>query len=421
MASIDRRSQQVKQELKRLLPAGQIKRHAKAVGYRWRERKLGPAMTVHLWIMQVLLCNLSLIHSRYLCNKPVSISGICQAKLRLPLALLKRLNAYLIRQLDQRDSNTSRWRGHRLFAGDGVTYYTPNSSQLRKHLGSKKPFGYPLLKSLSLVNLCSGVMTHQIPLPHKRQETPLLGRMLRHLLRGDVLILDRAFASFWNLLQGQQSGIHLLVRLKKCFCAKAGTRRTLIKRLGKGDLLVRWTRPKERSMMSLWRWTSMQRELTLRQISLSVKRRGYRPRQITLITTLLDPVEYPAGEIASLYARRWEIETCFRHLKQTLNLEHLRCKTHLGVRKELLIRTMAYNLVRATMQRVAALTGTEPERVSFADTLQWMILSASCWTEYDIIINATRPDRIEPRRLKSQRKNYLPLNCSRTKARKLAA
>jgi hypothetical protein len=418
MASIGSRHRRVKQELKRLLPPGQIERIAKESGHRWRDRKLSPVMTLYLWIMQVLLCNLSSVHSRHLSSKPLSVSAVCQAKMRLPLQLLRRLSAYLVAQVQE--SNSSRWHGHRVFAGDGVTYYTPDTPQLRKRLGSKKPFGYPLLKSLSLFNLCNGVMTHQIPLPHKRQEAPLVGRILRRLLKGDLLLLDRAFASFWNMLQAQQSGIHLLVRLKKCFWAKAGTRRTVIKRLGSRDSLVRWERPKERSMMSLWRWMSLPHELTLRQVSLCVRRKGYRPRHITLITTLLDPKQYPASEIAALYHRRWEIETCFRHLKQTLNLEHLRCKTLPGVRKELLIRMMAYNLVRATMQRVAELAGTDAARVSFADTLQWLILSATS-SEDTITINALRPGRIEPRRLKRQKKNYLPLDCSRLQARKKAA
>jgi len=120
--------------------------------------------------------------------------------------------------------------------------------------------------------------------------------------------------------------------------------------------------------------------------------RGYssRTRRITVINTLLDPMAYPAAEIAQLYARRWEVQTCFRHLKQTLDLEHLRCRTVAGIGKELLIRALAYNLVRATMQRAALVLGTTPSRVSFADTLQWLLLAD---TEADIgclIVNRVR-------------------------------
>jgi hypothetical protein len=428
MVSIGCRSSGVKGELQRLLPIGQIERLARKSGHHWRQRKLGPAATAHLWILQVLLCNLSSVHARHLRRggtggTGVSISAICQAKLRLPLKLLVRLNRYLIRQLDRaRNSSGARWRGHRVFGGDGVCYYTPDTSALRKRLGSRKQFGYPLLKAVTLVDLGSGAIVHQIPLPQARQEAPLVGRLLRHLAGGDVLILDRAFASFWNLLQGQCSGVHLLIRLKKNLWAGNSMRRTLIKHLGKQDLLVQWKRPRERATLSLRRWVGLPRQLILRQISITVRRRGYRTRHITVITTLLDPIAYPAHEVAQLYARRWEIETAFRHLKQTLNLEHLRCRTVAGIRKELLIRALAYNLVRATMQRAAGLRGCPPSQVSFADTLQWLLLAGGGddhlrW----ILINRPRPGRVEPRRLKRQRKNYLPLNCTRAQARRQAA
>ena len=420
MARIGSRTLRVNQKLEELLPAGQIEKRAMELGHEWRERKLGPVMTVYLWIMQVLLCNLSGASSRHLHSKPLSPSAVCQAKGRLPLQLLRRLCAYLVSQIEQ--SGTSLWHEHRVFAADAVSYYTPDTPELRKAFGSKKTYGFPLLKSLSLSNLCNGVMTHQIPLPHDRQETPLVGRILRHLLKGDILILDRAFASFWNLLQAQQQGIHLLVRLKQCFWAKAHTRRTVIKRLGKQDVLVRWTRPRERCKLSLFRWVRMiSQELTLRQVSICVKRRGYRPKKITLITTLLDPVRYPAKDMALLYHRRWEIETCFRHLKQTLNLAHLRSQTLLGVKKELLVRMMAYNLVRATMQRIAEQVDVQATRVSFADTLQWLILSSADSSENNVIINPLRPHRIEPRRLKRQNKNFLPFNSTRAEARKAVA
>ncbi len=59
--------------------------------------------------------------------------------------------------------------------------------------------------------------------------------------------------------------------------------------------------------------------------------------EVTLVTTLLDPVVYPAIELAELYAQRWQIETNLRHLKQTLRMDVLRTKTVAGVQKELLM------------------------------------------------------------------------------------
>ena len=51
--------------------------------------------------------------------------------------------------------------------------------------------------------------------------------------------------------------------------------------------------------------------------------RGFRARRVTLVTTLLHPVAYPAHELAALYARRWRLELCLRDLKTTLGMDHI--------------------------------------------------------------------------------------------------
>jgi hypothetical protein len=196
----------------------------------------------------------------------------------------------------------------------------------------------------------------------------------------------------------------------------------VIKKLGKGDLLVLWRKPKERpKLIGRRAWKLLPAQLTLRQISLTIKRRGWRTRHITVLTTLIGHEAYPAVDITAVYGRRWEVETNFRHLKQTLNLEHLRSQTVDGVERELMIRSLAYNLVCATMQQAARLWNIEPLRISFADTLHFLLLGAIGIEPARITINPLRPGRFEPRRLKRQKKNYMPFNCSRADARKKAA
>jgi Transposase DDE domain len=419
MVSIGRWGAGVKRALEELLPAGLVEREARACGHRWRERKLGPAATVWLWVSQLLMFNCPSARARHLCGS--GAGAVCQAKARLPLALLERLNRHVVGLLAGRgEAAGSRWRGHRVLGADGVCYHTPDAPALRERFGSRKPHGYPLLRALTLFELGGGAMLHQVALPHRRQEAPLLGRLLRHLSRGDVLVLDRAFASFGNFCLAAAAGVHLVARLRAPLVARRGTRRTVLRRLGPGDALVRWERPRERTpSTSLRRWLRLPPELTLRQVTVRVRRRGYRTRRVTVVTSLLDPARYPAAEVAKLYARRWEVETCFRHLKQTLGMDHLRCKSVAGVRKELLARALAYNLVRATMARAAALLGEEPSRVSFADTLSWLLLAAGA--DPRVTVNPRRPGRYEPRRVKARPTNYLPLNCPRAEARRKVA
>ena len=64
------------------LSAERIESLATACGHRWRERALGPAATVHLWVMQVLLRNLSMAGVRHLCRQAVTAPAVCQAKAR---------------------------------------------------------------------------------------------------------------------------------------------------------------------------------------------------------------------------------------------------------------------------------------------------------------------------------------------------
>jgi IS4 transposase len=88
-----------------------------------------------------------------------------------------------------------------------------------------------------------------------------------------------------------------------------------------------------------------------------------------LVTTLLDPHQYPAQDLADLYGQRWQIETNLRHLKQTMKMDVLHCETVAGVLKELTVFALVYNLVRTVMHAAAVRQEVPVERISFADAL----------------------------------------------------
>jgi Transposase DDE domain len=84
-----------------------------------------------------------------------------------------------------------------------------------------------------------------------------------------------------------------------------------------------------------------------------------------LVTTLLDPVAYPAEALADLYLQRWQVELHFRELKPLLRLDVLRCRSPQMIRKELLMHFIAYNLVRAVMLQAALQYQVELSRLEF--------------------------------------------------------
>ena len=165
--------------------------------------------------------------------------------------------------------------------------------------------------------------------------------------------------------------------------------------------------------------------LTLREIRYCITENGCRVEELTVVTTLLDPVKYSRDDIAKLYGFRWNSELDIRSIKQMLNLDHLRRKSPEMVRRELWTTLLGYNLIRTTAAAAAALHDKQPARqISFTATCQYVLASwltfstallslderlARCRTMLAQIANsevANRPGRIEPRELKRRRHRY---------------
>jgi hypothetical protein len=139
---------------------------------------------------------------------------------------------------------------------------------------------------------------------------------------------------------------------------------------------------------------------------------------VTLVTTLLDGEAYPASSLADLYGVRWAVELNLRHLKQTMKMDVLKCKTVDGVLKELAVFGLVYNLVRAVMVEASRRQCEAMDRISFVDALRWLGGSESGEGLPDLVVNPDRPGRVEPRVVKRRPKQYMRMTRSRAEWRK---
>ena len=188
--------------------------------------------------------------------------------------------------------------------------------------------------------------------------------------------------------------------------------------MGMEDQLVEWFKPLLcPGWMSTEQFAGLPEKLLLRELRYRVTRRGFRVHEVTLVTTLIDSATYPATELAELYGRRWNIETNFRHLKTTMGMKVLRCKTVVGVHKELLMFALAYNLVRLVMVEAAKRQGVFVERISFVDALRWLIYDSGDAPLVPLVVNPVRPDRVEPRVIKRRSDKYKRMMKPRRKLR----
>ena len=109
--------------------------------------------------------------------------------------------------------------------------------------------------------------------------------------------------------------------------------------------------------------------------------------------------------MAELYGVRWQVETHFAELKTTLKMRKLKCKTEEGIRKEVAIYCLIYNLVRAVMVKAALQQGVTPDRISFIDTIRWLMLAQVDEEIPRLVVNKKR-DRHEPRVIKDLQDSY---------------
>ena len=108
---------------------------------------------------------------------------------------------------------------------------------------------------------------------------------------------------------------------------------------------------------------------------------------------------YTLDELSQLYFSRWRIEVNFAHLKTTMGMDVLKCKTVDGVLKELIVFALVYNLVRAVMGAAALRQRVDVERISFIDAARWLASATSTEQLIRLVVNPDRPFRYEPRRV----------------------
>jgi hypothetical protein len=140
---------------------------------------------------------------------------------------------------------------------------------------------------------------------------------------------------------------------------------------------------------------------------------------VTLVTTLLDPEQYSAAALAKLYGLRWSVETNLKHLKQTLQMDILRCKTVEGVLKELTVFVLIYNLVRRVMCEAGQRQQVPPERISFIDAWRWLRHARPGEVLPPLVVNPKRPGRVEPRVRKRRPKQFPVMKRPRAELRKV--
>ena len=414
-----------------------LSRALAAVGDSWVERIYTPLVTLWVFLGQVLSADHScraavarLIADRVSRGQSAcsaETGAYCQARKRLPEAFFSEATRETGRALQSKIDPQWLWKGRRVYTFDGSVVSmpdTPENQAAYPQPDTQSPgLGFPLARIAVVFSLACGAVVELGACRYAGKgqgELSLLRRMWGLFAPGDVLLTDRLICSWREMVMLKQRGVDSVTRL----CRRTSDFRRG-KRLGKGDHIVKWPKPTKPRSATTDEYNALPEFLLVRETLVHIEQAGFRSRVIIVVTTFLDSEAVSRDDLAELYRSRWNNELDLRSLKQTMQMDILRCKTPELVRKEIWTHLLAYNLIRTMIAQAATKHALEPRAISFKGAIQTLeafqpalaiqghgnhtVRMALYQHVLDAIAThrvANRPDRVEPRLRKRRPKHY---------------
>ena len=238
----------------------------------------------------------------------------------------------------------------RLIAADKTTLALPESKALWKRFGAHS--GQQGLGPISAELCCLFDIISRAPIRFVydkvcTSEHKLINRLIKYIKKGDMVLMDSGFYYAVTFNKILLRCAHFLIPAKK------NIRPKVLRNLGEGDYLCQIKDYDSNT------------DINVRVVF--VYRKGFRRRR--LITSLLDPILYPASELANLYHMRWDIETFYRDFKHTLSATSWHCRTQDSFHQELLMHMISSCLIRIAMVHAGKLVNLYVGQLSFARAL----------------------------------------------------
>ncbi len=412
-------------------------------GIKYRDRVFTPVTTIWGFLSQVLgedhSCRDAV--SRIIAHRAAAglevcspnTASYCNARARIPTAVLRRLARRTAQQLQAGLPDGWKWNGRSVFIADGSHVSMPDTPE--NQAGYPQPvvqrpgIGSPLARVAVLLSLATGTCHDLAIAPYAGKgtgETTLLRQMYDSLSPGDVVLADALFDNYFLACELRWRGIELVARVQ---AERVGSR--TVESRPDGDVIL-WRRPNKPRGMTGKEYRRYPETLLMRQVAVDARDKNNRAERFKVVTTILD-ASVDGGQIGDLYERRWDGEIDIRSIKSAMQMDVLRCKTPEMVHKEIWAHLLAYNLLRTVMAVAAADVGIEPRQVSFKGAKQAVTafapkIESARPADRPALIDALlaviayhrvgdRPGRWEPRARKRRPKPCARLNQTRAEAR----
>ena len=290
-------------------------------------------------------------------------SAISQARKRLGSEPLRVLYRELVGPIANSDTKGAWYRRWRLVSLDGSSLDVADTAENEEAFGrpgaSRGASAFPKIRFVALLENGTHVLWNARMANYGTDEITLAQEVVPALGKGMLCLADRFFPAYKLWQRAAKSGADLLWRVRR------NARLEVDERLADGSYLSR-----------IYASTSDRRH---QRNAIAVRVIEYRLRDVPgaesryrLITTILNPAEAPANELAALYHERGEIETALDELKTHLRGAQivLRSKTPELVKQEFYGLLMAHFAIRGLMHEAALRADEDPDRLSFLHSVR---------------------------------------------------
>jgi transposase IS4-like protein/DDE family transposase len=373
--------------LTRLLPRDLVDEVIAEAGRREQRRRLLPARVVVYYVLALCLFfgegyeevmrrlagGLQFMNSWSTgCSVPAA-GAICQARQRLaaePLRLLFERAAVPM----ARPGTPGAWvAGRRLMAIDGFVLEvadTPSNEAESGRSGSGQYTPFPQVRAVGLGECGTHAIVAAAFAGFRTPERDLARRLFGALEPGMLAVADRGYCSYRMWQQAQHSGADLLWRLP------ASVTLRVVQALPDGSYLSFLPGPKvrQRRAAQLARGSHLEEQaaIPVRAVEYEVDGQGDSGEIFCLATTLTDPGEITAVELAAAYKQRWEFETALDELEfhQRGPARILRSKSAGMVKQEIWALPLTHYAIRDLIWQAAEQAEIGPGRLSFIRSLR---------------------------------------------------
>jgi Insertion element 4 transposase N-terminal/Transposase DDE domain len=299
--------------------------------------------------------------------RPPSKSAIFQARARLGAEPLEALFQRVAHPIGGEATPGVWLAGRRLVAIDGMCLDVADTPANHEHFGRPgvnkgEQAAFPQARVVALAECGTHAVFAAEVGTYSESEATLAERLLARLEPGMLLTADRGFFSHALWRKAAACGADLLWRIRN---DQAAPKPTHVEDLPDGSWLAHLHQTHSAA-------ARRQQPMLVRVIDYTIEDGRENPTAYRLFTTMLDPQEASAIDLAAAYTQRWEIELAFDELKthQRGPRTVLRSKSPDLVLQEIWGHLCCHYAIRCLMAEAATHAGHDPDRISFVAALR---------------------------------------------------